>query len=107
MAQTRGATGNSKPRIFSTISTEPVRKRKTATGTKKRTTKPKSTGGAVKKHAPAADHKRKPTLKDKVEGAVEKVVGAIEHKPGKKAAGTKKMKGADDKSTKTPKVKKV
>ncbi|KIW16142.1 hypothetical protein PV08_06193 [Exophiala spinifera] len=105
MAQTRGATGNAKPRIFTTPSTEPVQKRKAGTTTKKRTTKPKSATGAgiTKKSAPAA-HKRKPSIKDKVEGAVEKVVGTLEGKPGKKAAGTKKIKGTDSKVSKTVKV---
>ena len=107
MAQTRGATGNSKPRIFSTISTEPVRKRKTTAGTKKRSTKAGSAGGVVKKRAPATHHKRKPSLKDKVEGAAEKVVGAIENNPAKKAAGTKKIRGTDGKGSKATKVKKV
>ena len=107
MAQTRGATGHSKPRIFPTISTEPVRKRKATTGTKKGSAKAKSTGGVVKKRAPAAQHKRKPSLKDKVEGAAEKVVGAIESNPAKKAAGTKKIRGTDGKNSKTAKVKKA
>ncbi|KAK5234447.1 hypothetical protein LTR47_004480 [Exophiala xenobiotica] len=99
MAQTRGATGNAKPRVFAPVSTEPVRKRKT-TGT---TTKKSAVGGAgvTKKRAPAT-HKSKSTLKDKVEGAVDKVVGTVEGKPGKKAAGTRKMKGA-----RTAKVKAV
>ncbi|KAJ9641739.1 uncharacterized protein PV06_03763 [Exophiala oligosperma] len=103
MAQTRGATGNAKPRIFTTPSTEPVRKRKAGTTTKKRTAKPKSTTGAgvTKKRAPA---KSKSSLKDKVEGAVEKVAGAVERKPGKKAAGTKKIKGTDGKTSKAVKI---
>jgi len=104
MAQTRGATGNAKPRVFAPISTEPVRKRKT-TGT---TTK-KSTAGAgvTKKRAPATSHKRKSNLKDKVEGAVDKAVGTVERKPGKKAAGTKKMEGTDGKNSRTAKVKAI
>ncbi|EXJ89565.1 hypothetical protein A1O3_02632 [Capronia epimyces CBS 606.96] len=102
MAQTRGATGNAKPRVFATVSTEPVRKRKTTTGTKKTTTKPKSTGG-VKKGTPAANHKRKPTVASKIEGAADKVIGSVE-KPAKKAAGTKK---ADGKTTKTAKATKA
>lgn len=102
MAQTRGATGNSKPRIFPTISTEPVRKPRTTTGVKKT----KATG-VTKKRAPATHHKRKPSLKDKVVGAVEKVVGSVEQKPGKKAAGTKKIRGTDGKNSKTAKVKKI
>jgi hypothetical protein len=102
MAQTRGATGNSKPRVFPTISTEPVRKPRTTTGTKKA----KATG-ITKKRAPATQHKRKPSLKDKVVGAVEKAVGSVESKPGKKAAGTKKIRGTDGKNSKTTKVKKI
>jgi len=101
MAQTRGATGNSKPRVFPTISTDPVRKPRTG-GVKKT----KATG-VTKKRAPATHHKRKPSLKDKVVGAVEKVVGSVENKPGKKAAGTKKMRGTDGKNSKTAKVKKI
>ena len=66
----------------------------TTTGTKK-------TAGVTKKRAPNTHHKRKPSLKDKVEGAVEKIEGIIENKPGKKAAGTKKMKGTDGKNSKT------
>ncbi|KAL2435557.1 hypothetical protein ABEF95_004459 [Exophiala dermatitidis] len=123
MAQTRGATGNSKPRIFAAISTEPVTRRKTTT--KKRTTAGSGTGtggtttttttnkrkgpaasntGRVtkkEKRAPATHHKRKPTVADKIEGAAEKIVGTIENKPGKKAAGTKKMRGTDGKNNKT------
>ena len=100
MASTRSTTGNSKPRVVATISTEPSRKR--ATGTKKRTTtkantsKPRTTG-VTKKRAPAAHHKRKASIKDKVEGAVEKVVGKVERKPGKVGAGTKKEHGTDGK----------
>lgn len=111
MAQTRGATGNSKPRVFATVSTEPSRKRKTTTGTSaSKVTKKRKTGTTTKKAAvPKAraantHHKRKPSLKDKVEGAVEKIEGVIEGKPGKKAAGTKKMRGTDGKNSKTAKV---
>lgn len=35
----------------------------------------------------------RPTLKDKVEGAIEKAKGVVEGRPGKKAAGTRKMRG--------------
>ncbi|KAL9056799.1 MAG: hypothetical protein Q9206_002611 [Seirophora lacunosa] len=42
-------------------------------------------------------NKRDPSLVDKVQGVAEKIVGAIEGKPGKKAAGTKKIKGTDGK----------
>ncbi|OAP56052.1 hypothetical protein AYL99_09231 [Fonsecaea erecta] len=117
MAQTRGATGNAKPRVFTSVSTEPVRKRKTTSAattdgtTKKRKTASKKAGattaGVTKKRAPATQHKRKPTVTDKVEGAVEKVVGAVEGKPGKKAAGTKKMKGTDGKGGKVPKAARI
>lgn len=91
MAQTRGTTGNSKPRVFPTVSTEPVRKRKTtaatgAAGKKKKT----ATGAVTKKRAPAASTKGKSSIKDKIEGAADKLAGSIENKPAKKAAGTKK-----------------
>ncbi|OCT53643.1 hypothetical protein CLCR_11033 [Cladophialophora carrionii] len=112
MAQTRGATGNSKPRVFATVSTEPTRKRKTpatstTAGTKAKTTKSATGAGVTKKRAANTTHKRKPSVKDKVEGAVEKIEGTIEGKPAKKAAATKKMRGTDGKNNKTAKVKTV
>jgi len=91
MAQTRGATGNAKPRVLTNPSTESTRKTKTAT-----TKKPKVAGTTTKKSVTGAGVKKrgaKPTIKDKVEGVVDKVEGAVERKPGKKAAGTKKVKG--------------
>lgn len=51
--------------------------------------------GRVEKKAPAK--KRKTSVGDKVKGLVEKAEGKIERKPGKKAAGTKKIKGTDGK----------
>jgi hypothetical protein len=104
MASTRSTTGNSKPRVVATISTEPSRKRTTTKKTKANTSKPRSTAGITKKRAPATHHKRKPSIKDKVEGAVEKVVGKIEHKPGKVGAGTKKMHGTDGKRSRSKKA---
>ncbi|KAJ9607271.1 hypothetical protein H2200_008344 [Cladophialophora chaetospira] len=91
MAQTRGATGNSKPRVFETVSTETTRKpRKTpATKKEKAVTKKPAAAGVTKKRAT----KTKPSLKDKAEGVVDKVAGAVEGKPGKKAAGEKKIRG--------------
>jgi len=112
MAATRASTGNSKPRVQNAVSTTPERQRKTATS---RATKPKSitktagtkksaTGAGVKKaRAPNAHHKRKPHLKDKIEGALDKAEGTITRKPGKKAAGTKKMRGTDGKNSRTTK----
>ena len=93
MAQTRGATGNAKPRVFAQIDTTPANPRKTAT-TKRATptTKKSVTGAGVKKRAPNTHHKRKPHTSDKIKGAAEKVVGKVERKPGKVAAGTKKSK---------------
>jgi hypothetical protein len=112
MASTRAATGNSKPRVFTAVSTDPVRK--TATGGKKRGRKPgttttkattkKTTTGRVAK---PKTQKRKPSVKDKVEGALEKAEGAILNKPGKKAAGTKKAKGTDGKNARGRKAKVV
>lgn len=106
MAATRASTGNSKPRITATVSTTPERKRATTTrktGTKKATGRKSTTGAGVKKRAPNTHHKRKPHLKDKVGGALEKAEGAVLHKPGKKAAGTKKMRGTDGKNSRTKK----
>jgi len=80
---TRGATGNSKPRVFAAVSTSPARKRTTAKTT--------TDAGVIKKRAPV--QKKKPTLKDKAEGAAEKLVDTVEGKTGRKGAGTKKVRG--------------
>jgi hypothetical protein len=105
MASTRSTTGNSKPRVVATISTEPSRKRTATKKTKANTSKPRSTeGGITKKRAPAPQHKRKPSIKDKVEGAVEKAIGKVEGKPGKVAAGTKKMRGTDGQKSRSRKA---
>ncbi|MFS8252225.1 hypothetical protein ACHK7U_00410, partial [Staphylococcus hominis] len=95
------ATGNSKPRVFNAISTDPVRK---STVGKKRGRKPGTTTKAAGVTKPKTQ-KRKPTIKDKVEGAIEKAEGAVLKKPGKKAAGTKQMKGTDGKGARGRKVK--
>lgn len=103
MASTRAATGNSKPRVFQSISTEPGRK---TTGGKKRgpkkatITKPKA-AGVTKKKAPT---KRKTSVKDKVAGAAKKAEGKVLNKPGKEAAGTKQIKGTDGKRARKAKV---
>jgi len=102
MAATRASTGNSKPRVAAAISTTPERKPKSTTTTrkpttKKATTKKSTTGAGVTKT------KRKPNVKDKAEGALEKVEGTLTRKPGKKAAGTKKMNGTQAKTARTRK----
>ena len=107
MAGTRSTTGNSKPRVFDTVSTEPTRKTTTKRSIKAKanTSKPRAKTGAgvkkttTKKPAPA----KKTSVKAKVEGAAEKVVGKVEGKPGKEAAGTKKMKGTTSTKPKTAK----
>lgn len=98
MASTRSTTGSSKPRVHLTVATGPERKRKTtstagkSTGIKKRG---RPTGSTNK--APATHHKRKSHLADKVEGVADKIVGSVTRQPGKKAAGTKKIRGTDGK----------
>lgn len=69
MASTRAATGNSKPRVFTPVSTEPTRK----TAVKKRApaAKKSTTAGVTKPKT----QKRKPSVKDKVVGAVKKAEG--------------------------------
>lgn len=107
MAATRASTGNSKPRVVASISTGPERKRATTTrktGSKKTVTKKSATGsGVTKKRAPNTHHKRKSHLKDKVAGVLEKAEGTVTRKPGKKAAGTKKIRGTDGKNSRTKK----
>ncbi|KAI0022998.1 hypothetical protein F4780DRAFT_777121 [Xylariomycetidae sp. FL0641] len=124
MASTRASTGNSRPRVHLGVSTAPERKRKAATSstgsstkrrgrpastTSKTTTTKANTGAGVKKRGrPSAaaaaaatktgtHHKRKPHLSDKVAGAAEKAVGTVTGRPGKKAAGTRRMRGTDGK----------
>ena len=75
MAITRHATGNSRPRTFSAVSTESTSKRGATTN--------KTASGRVTKKS-AATHRRKPTIGDKVKGAAKKAAGTIERKPGKK-----------------------
>jgi hypothetical protein len=123
MASTRSSTGSSRPRVHLTVDTGPDRKRtstvkrgrkKGTTNTKPATTatKPRAaTGAGVKKRgrpagstktataAPATHHKRKSHVSDKVEGVADKVVGTVTRQPGKKAAGTKKIKGTDGKNS--------
>lgn len=89
-------------------STNPV------TGTRKttRTTKthPKGVGhhghggrgpmasNATTHHTTTAEphhHRRKPTIGEKISGAIMKLKGDVERKPGKKAAGTRRMHGTD------------
>ncbi|KAI1775605.1 hypothetical protein F4818DRAFT_383016 [Hypoxylon cercidicola] len=104
MPSTRSSTGHSKPRVHLSISTEPERKHRT-TGTKKHTTTTSGrTGAGVTKRAPATHHKRKPHLTDKIEGAAKKLVGKITRRPGKKAAGTRQMRGTDGKNSRTKRV---
>ena len=99
-ATTRHATGNSRPRQFTAVSTEPTTKRApaakrktpaaksaSAKTTAAKTPRSKTAGGRVTKaKAPAASHKRKPSTGDKVKGAAKKAAGAVERKPGKKGA---------------------
>lgn len=108
MAATRASTGHSKPRVVPSISTTPERKRKSTTtavkpATKKTTTKSTTGAGVTKKRAPNTHHKRKPGVSDRVKGALEKAEGTVTRKPGKKAAGTKRMRGTDGKGSRTAK----
>ncbi|MCJ1421945.1 hypothetical protein MMC32_008312 [Xylographa parallela] len=88
MALTRATTGHSRPRK-DTVTT-------TTTTTKKTTTSKPRAGGVKKttttKKGPAK-RKGKPGVMAKMEGALEKVKGEVEGRPGKKAAGTRKMRG--------------
>ncbi|EOA83552.1 hypothetical protein ACJQWK_00232 [Exserohilum turcicum] len=130
-ATTRARTGNSKPRIISNLeSALPPTTSTKANTSKPRATKnngSKVAGGRVtkaksgttatpttsatataKKDKPSANVKtvKKPRTKtekavDSVVGTAEKVVGDLQGKPGKKAAGTSKMRGTDSTTTTT------
>ncbi|MCJ1287704.1 hypothetical protein MMC26_007056 [Xylographa opegraphella] len=88
MALTRATTGHSRPRK-DTVTT-------TTTTTKKTTTRKPRTGGVKKttttKKGPTK-RKGKPGVMAKMAGALEKAKGEVEARPGKKAAGTRKMRG--------------
>ncbi|KAH8598845.1 hypothetical protein B0O99DRAFT_505779 [Bisporella sp. PMI_857] len=87
---TRSATGNSKPRIFPTITeTAPTKKRASAnTGVKrgpKKATAVKGSKpvGVTKKTAPA----KKTSVATKAKGLVKKAEGAVTANPAKKVCG--------------------
>ncbi|KAL8794702.1 MAG: hypothetical protein Q9195_002777 [Heterodermia aff. obscurata] len=88
-----------------------------ATSTKANTSKPRAkkepkerapakekvAKGRVEKKTPKKKEivtERDTTLLEKAEGAVEYVAGIVQGKPGKKAAGTKKIRGTDGKGVK-------
>ncbi|XMA10026.1 hypothetical protein WAI453_002817 [Rhynchosporium graminicola] len=101
---TRSATGNSKPRIFPTVTEPTTTKRATANTGAKRGPKTTATKASkpvgVKKAAPA----KKTSVATKAKGLVKKAEGAITNNPAKKAAGTKKIKGTDGAKPKTKAV---
>ncbi|MCJ1463611.1 hypothetical protein MMC07_002219 [Pseudocyphellaria aurata] len=126
MALTRHATGHSAPRkpslttaLFGSSSkprskkppaattSTPTKTTKTAGGTTANTSKPRAktvasgrvgkSGTAGKGQAGLKRRPRKTSVKDKVQGLLEKAVGTVEGKPGKKGAGTKKIRGTDGK----------
>ncbi|KAI4127697.1 MAG: hypothetical protein LQ338_003072 [Usnochroma carphineum] len=79
--------------------TTPAKKAPATTGATGATEKKKKKGGSK------TENKRDPTLLDKVQGVAEKIVGVLEGKPGKKAAGTRKIRGTDGKgATRAKKV---
>ncbi|KAL8783752.1 MAG: hypothetical protein Q9213_004433 [Squamulea squamosa] len=95
-ATTGGTKANtSKPRVRKNAAAG----NKTTTGrvTKKAATPKTKKAAATKKTGPKTVNQREPSLLDMVVGVKDKIVGAIEGKPGKKAAGTKKIKGTDGK----------
>ncbi|KAL8855625.1 MAG: hypothetical protein Q9178_007714 [Gyalolechia marmorata] len=103
---TTGTEANtSKPRAGKTAAAAGVAGDKTTSGrvTKKAAAgapkgkKTATTTTTAKKGAPKTVNKREPSLLDKVVGVKDKIVGTLEGKPGKKAAGTKKIRGTDGK----------
>ncbi|EDU44529.1 hypothetical protein PtrSN002B_008364 [Pyrenophora tritici-repentis] len=120
-ATTRARTGNSKPRLLTTIQNTLTPTKNT---TKANTSKPRSSNkvvsGRVGKASPSTTTTKKTTtakktpaakaanvkmvkkprtktekVVDAVTGTAEKVVGDLEGKSGKKAAGTRKVRGTD------------
>ncbi|MCJ1395195.1 hypothetical protein MMC18_008078 [Xylographa bjoerkii] len=88
MALTRATTGHSRPRkdtvtATTTATKKPTTRKPRAGGVKKTTTTKKGLG----------KRKGKPGMMAKMEGALEKAKGEVEGRPGKKAAGTRKMRG--------------
>jgi hypothetical protein len=113
-ASTRASTGNSKPRIVQQIENAVAPKKRTTTTantskpranttTTGRITKPKATATTITgPRTKVVKKPRTPTekAKDKVVGTAEKLVGEVEGRPGKKAAGTKKVNGTGATRTK-------
>jgi len=105
-ASTRASTGNSKPRIVQQIQNAVAPKKRTTTTantskpranttTTGRVAKPKATATTTGPRTKVVKKRRTPSekAKDKVVGTAEKLVGEVEGKPGKKAAGTRKVNG--------------
>ncbi|KZM23840.1 uncharacterized protein EKO05_0001049 [Ascochyta rabiei] len=104
-ASTRASTGNSKPRIVQQIEDVVAPKKRTTTTantskprantTAGRVAKPKLTATTTGPRTKIVKKRRTPTekAKDKVVGTAEKLVGDVKGKPGKKAAGTRKING--------------
>lgn len=105
-ASTRASTGNSKPRLVQQIENAVTPKKRTTTTantskpranttTTGRVAKPKATTTTTGPRTKVVKKRRTPTekVKDKVVGTAEKLVGEVEGKPGKKAAGTRKVNG--------------
>jgi len=125
MATTRARTGNSKPRIVEEIKAVVGPKKRAAPKAKANTSKPRSnkvasgrvakpkTTTTTTKGGPNVKTVKKPRTKtekvvDKIVGTGEKIVGDVEGKPGKKAAGTKKVRGTDSTTKRAaPKTKKA
>lgn len=92
MAQTRSATGHSKPRIFAAVEEAIAPKKSTKANTSKPRAQKVTAGRVEKKKAAPKPKVVKKTpakaVKDKVAGKAKKAAGAVEGRPAKKVRST-------------------
>ncbi|KAI1338919.1 hypothetical protein F5Y15DRAFT_416678 [Xylariaceae sp. FL0016] len=86
---TRSATGNSKPRVFQQVDTEPTIKRAVKPKAKKSPPVSEKAATKVKAAKPAGVTKKKSTPKESAGAKVKEIVKKTEHKVKKPAAKSK------------------
>ncbi|KAI9731716.1 MAG: hypothetical protein M1834_004505 [Cirrosporium novae-zelandiae] len=67
--------------------------------THRRRRSPRTTATTTHRVPVTHHHRRRPSLGDKVSGAFLKLRGSLTRRPGKKAAGTRRMHGTDGKGS--------
>jgi hypothetical protein len=86
-----------KEKVKQVMSGEPV-KRQRRQGFLARLTGPRRSTRT--RAVPVTHHQRHPTIGDKISGFGKRVMGSFTRRPGKKAAGTRQMRGTDGRGAK-------